>query len=118
MRLSDFENEDALDLLANIIEPAAEIMSDQKVVQIYKEKPMLFMVAEILRHHKHSAIEIVAAMHGKKPDEYKFNVITLTNDVLEILNDPEIQQVFSSQSQMSDEKPSGSATESTVDSGK
>lgn len=118
MKLSDFENEDALDLLAAIIEPAAEIMGDPKVVQLYKEKPMLFVVAEILKNHKKSAMEIVAAMHGKEPDECKFNVITLTKDVLDILNDPEILQVFSSQSQMTDEKPSGSATESTVDSGK
>lgn len=115
MKLSDFENEEALDLLANIIDPAAEIMNDPKVVKIFKERPPLFAVKEILLHHKQAAIEIVAAMHGKKPDEYKFNILTLTGDVLELLNDPEVAEVFSSQSQTGAETSSGSATESTED---
>ena len=113
MRLSDFKNEDALDLLANIIDPASEIMMDPKVAETFRTKPPLFAVKEILKNHKKSAIEIVAAMHNKKPEEFKFNVITLAGDVLEILNDPEILQVFSSQSQTMDETSSGSATENT-----
>ena len=119
MRLSDFENEDALDLLADIIEPASEIMSDQKVVQAFKSgKPTMFAVAEILRNHKRSVIEIIAAMHKEDPDKVKFNTVTLTNDVLEILNDPQIEQVFSSQSQTSEKASSGSATANTEESGK
>lgn len=114
MRLSDFENEDALDLLADIIEPAAEIMQDEKIVQIIRSgKPPLFAVAEILRKHKKSAVEIVAAIHKEKPQTIRFNVISLTNDILDILNDPEIQQVFSSQSQTQESTYSGSATENT-----
>ena len=114
MKLSDFENERALDLLADIIEPAAEITGDTKVVQLLKSgKPTLFAVAEILRHHKKSAIEIVAALHGERPDTVKFNAITLAGDVLDILNDPELQAVFTSQSQPSAVTSSGSATENT-----
>ena len=114
MRLSDFENEDALDLLADIIEPMSEIMSDQNIVKTYKSgKPMMFTVAEILRTHKQSTIEIVAAMHKEKPEKIKFNVITLTKDILDILNDTQIQQVFTLQSQTQENNSSGSATEST-----
>lgn len=119
MRLSDFENEDALDLLADIIEPASEIMSDPKITELYRSgKPTLFMVAEILRHHKKSAIEIIAAMHKEDPSKVRFNAITLANDVLEILNDPQIQTVFSSQSQIMEDTSSGSAMANTEDSGK
>lgn len=119
MRLSDFENEDALDLLADIIEPASEIMSDPKIVSIYNSgKPKLFLVAEILRNHKKPAIEIIAAMHKEDPSKVRFNAITLANDVLEILNDPQIQTVFSSQSQMLGGTSSGSAMANTEGSGK
>ena len=116
MKLSDFENEEALDLLADIIEPAAEIMSDAKIVKAFRSgKPMLFAVGEILKTHKQSTIEIIAAMHKQTPKELKFNVITLTTDLLEILNDPEIQQVFTLQSQIQASSSSGSATESIGD---
>jgi len=119
MRLSDFENEDALDLLADIIEPASEIMTDQKIVSIFRSgKPVIFAVAEILRNHKKSAIEIVAAMHRQSPDKVRFNAITLASDVLEIMNDPQLQQVFSLQGQNEEHTSSGSATENTKDGGK
>lgn len=113
MKISDLQNEDALDLLANIIEPAAEIMNDPQVVKLARTKPLIFTVREILKNHKKSAIEIVAAMHGKEPGEVKFNALTLAKDVLEILNDPEMQAVFISASQTTDGTSSGSATEST-----
>lgn len=118
MRLSDYENEDALDLLANIMLPASEIMMDKEVVKLYKSnKPVIHTVALILKNHKRSAIEIVAALHREDPDKVRFNAITLANDVLELLNDPELLQVFTSQSQITDSKPSGSATANTGESG-
>lgn len=113
MRLSDFENEDALDLLAKIIEPAAEIMSDPQIVNKFRTKPPIFGVADILKNHKKAAIEIVAALHGKTPDSFRFNIATLTNDVLDMVNDPEMRAVFTSQSQQKTETSSGSAMEST-----
>ena len=116
MRLSDFENEDALDLLADIIEPASEIMGDGKIAKMFREwKPPLLICAEILRHHKKSAVEIIAAMHKESPDTIRFNAITLAKDVLDLLNDPAVQMVFTSQSQESENKSSGSATENIKD---
>lgn len=116
MRLTDFENEDALDLLAKIIEPAAEIMNDQKVVAMVRSgKPVIFAVAEILRTHKKSAIEIVAALHGEEPGKVKFNVLTLASDVIDLMNDPEVQAVFMSQGQENESVSSGSATANTED---
>lgn len=113
MKISDFQNEDALDLLAAIIDPAAEIMNDAKVVKIAREKPLIFAVKEILKNHKKAAIEIVAAMHGKDPGEIRFNALSLTKDVLEIMDDPEIQAVFTYAGQNTDNASSGSATVST-----
>ena len=114
MRLSDFENEDGLDLLADIIEPASEIMSDKRIVDTYRDgKPPLLVAAEILRHHKTSAVEIIAALHKEDPGKIKFNALTLMRDVLDLLNDPAVQMVFSSQSQENASMSSGSATEST-----
>ena len=113
MKISDFQNEDALDLLANIIEPATEIMTDKEVVRIARTKPLIFAVQAILKNHKKSAVEIVAAMHGEDPAKVKFNALTLARDILEIMNDPEMQAVFTSASQTTESTSSGSATENT-----
>ena len=114
MRLTDFENEAALDLLAELIEPATEIMNDKNIVQIVRSgKPVIFAVKEILKTHKKAAMQIVAAMHGKDVTEVRFNVLTLTKDLLDLMNDPDIQAVFISQSQTEEEKHSGSALVST-----
>lgn len=114
MRLSDFENEKAIDLLADILEPVARIMSDSEVKKLWKSgKPGLFLVRYALKNHKDSVIEIISAMNGESPDNYTFNVITLTRDLLELFNDPELVSVFQSQSQMMPVGSFGSATEST-----
>lgn len=116
MKLSDFENEAALDLLAQLIDPATEIMNDPKIVQTVRSgKPIIFAVKEILKSHKQAAIEIVSAMHGEDVGKFRFNVLTLAKDLMDLMNDPDVLAVFSSQSQKEQERPSGSATVSTED---
>lgn len=119
IRISEIENEAAIDLLADIIEPAALIMADPQVQKMNSNgSPKVMMVTEILRNHKKEAIQIVSALHGAKPGEYRFNIISLIKDVLDILNDPDLQSVFTSQGQSTENVPSGSATESIEDENK
>ena len=118
MRLSDFENEEALDLLADLIEPASVVMTDPEVKKMAQaKKPPLVIASYILRHHKKSAIEIVAAIHREDVSKCKFNAISVLNDLLDILNDPEIEAVFTSQGQTTASTSSGSATENTTEKG-
>ena len=114
MRISDYENEEALDLLADLIEPAAMIMSDKKVEGMVKsKKPALLIAPYILKNHKKSAIEIVAALHREDPARVKFNAVSLLNDLLDIINDPQMAELFTLQSQNPQDIVSGSATENT-----
>lgn len=117
MKLTDFENEQALDLLADIIEPAAMIMGDAKVKEMVdSRKPVLLIASYILKNHKKQVIKIEAIMHGKTPETVRFNTATLIKDVVDIFNDSELVDLFTSQGQMKQEGSSGSATENiTVD---
>ena len=116
MRISDFENEEALDLLADIIEPAAQIMADEKVAEMVRaEKPALIIAPYILRNHKKSTMEIVASLHKTTPDKVRFNAVTLLSDLLDIINDPEVMGLFTSQGQIMQDNVSGSATENTTE---
>ena len=113
-RLSDFENEKALDLVANIIEPMGEIMTDEKIVNIFRSgKPAILAISGILKDHKKAATEIIAALHETTPEELRFNVVSLTKDIMTLVNDPGIREVFTMQGQTPTADVSGSAMVNT-----
>lgn len=115
MKLSEIKGEDALEAVANIIEPLAKISVDKKFMAEYKSnKPKLLLIKYLLKEHKHEVVEILAALNLQAVDEYMetINLVTLPYQILEAINDPELQVLFQSQSQT--EKTSfGSVTEST-----
>ena len=103
MRLSDFKGEAALDVLADIIEPLANILSDKEIQALSKQEntPVIAMVKPAIKNHKHDLIVILARLDEKPVDEYEksMNLFTLPKQVLELLNDPEVQSLFQSQGQ-------------------
>lgn len=58
-------------------------------------------------------MQIMATMDGVPVEEYKCNVFTLPVKILELLNDPDIVQLFTYQGQTGDANSSGSASENT-----
>lgn len=116
MKLSDYKGEDAIDVLADIIEPAGLIISDEQFKNLAQKKVgNLAMVKFILKEHKHEIIEILAALERKTYDEYVGTVtlLTLPTKVIELLNDKELVDFFQQQVQMTDEDAFGLATENT-----
>jgi hypothetical protein len=112
MKISDYKGEAALELLAEIIEPAAEIMTDKEVVGAFK-KNKFKGVSLAIKSHKAAIIRVMAAIDGVPVEEYHCNVFTLPQKVLQILNDKELAELFISQGQMGDAKSSGSASVNT-----
>ena len=112
MKLSEYQGEAALDILADLIEPAGEIMSDKEIGEVFK-KNRFKAIGLAIRNHKKAVIQIMATMDGVPVDEYKCNVFTLPVKILELLNDPDMIQLFQYQGQTGDAKSSGSASENT-----
>ena len=112
MKLSEYHGEAALDLLADLIEPAGEIMSDKEIGEVFK-KNRFKAIGLAIKNHKKAVIQIMATMDGVPVDEYKCNVFSLPVKILEILNDPEMIQLFQYQGQTGDAKSSGSVSENT-----
>jgi len=109
MKLSDFRGEDAIEVLADLIEPVSEIISDKEVLALLKGNNRLKAVSVALKKHKRAVLTILAITDGEDVATYRPTVAALPKKVLEVLNDPDIVSLFSSQSQ--DEKTSsGSAT--------
>lgn len=121
MQLSEIKGEEALDVLADIIDPVTEIMNDKEVARIYQtNQPRIKLVKFIIKKHKKEVIEILARLECEEPEEYikKMNVLSLPIKLLEILNDKELMEVFQSQGQGTELTTFGSATESTKESEK
>lgn len=114
MKLSEFKDEAALDLIADIIEPATEILADPAIKEAFSRSKMAAIKVAI-KSHKNAIREIVARLDGKNPEEYHFTALSLPVKLLTLLNDPELQQLFTSSGQMEDVTACSSASENTTE---
>lgn len=113
MKLTDYQNEDALEVLANIIEPVTEILKDSKIAKVFSGKKFNTMevIKVLLKEHKTSVCQIMAALNNVPYEEYTFNIISGTAQLMELLNDKELLDFFQSQVKMMEPASSGSVTE-------
>lgn len=118
MKYKDFEGEKALDVLADLIEPAAEIMSDKNVAEQARAGKRMAAIRAAIKDHKKSVITMLAVLNDEDPATYKPKLLTLPMMLLEILNDPDIADLFTSQGQEMEENASGSAMGNTGGVGK
>lgn len=108
-RLSEFRGEEALDLLADLIEPASEIMTDKELIELFRARNMTAAAKVALKGHKKAVLEIMALIEGEDPKTYAPSVFALPMKLLEIFNDPELLDLFTSQGQNEAQTNSGSA---------
>jgi hypothetical protein len=121
MKLSDYKGEKALDVLANMLEPATEILADNEVANGIKRGDIPVKIVKVaIQRHKRAVIELLAALNDMPPDEYaeQVSLLTLPKQLLELMNDEDVQSLFSSRGQMTEAQFSGSAMESTGAGGK
>lgn len=126
MRLSDIKGERTLEVIADIIDPIANIAEDEEASGLFrKEKlpkgmtPKKFLlqrarkaVPALLKGHKGDIIAILSAIEGTTAEEYtaSLNLVKLTKDAIDLVSDEAFTTLFiSAQSGTS----SGSAPEST-----
>lgn len=119
MKLSDYKGEEALDVLADIIEPLSMIIADKEIQDLTKQKdiPAMAYVKPAIKNHKKEIIQILARLDNESPEEYaeKVTLLTLPMKIVDLINDPEIQSLFRSQeqSQVISSASSSPATETT-----
>lgn len=109
-RLSEYRGEEALDVLADLIEPAVEIMQDKRIAELFRNDKKAKAVAVAIKEHKRSVLDIMATLDGEDRETYAPSLFALPAKILEILNDPELVNLFTSQGRTEDQTISGSAT--------
>ena len=131
MRLSDIHGERVFDVIADIIDPVANIAEDEQASAMFRRErlPEGMTVKQfatqrarkalpaLLKGHKGDIIAILASIEGVSEEQYKseLNLVKLMQDATELLTDEEFGALFiSAQSG----KSSGSAQENTKDENK
>lgn len=93
-KLSEIKGEEALDVLAEIIEPAAQIFTDENVKKALKSESRIKAAKIILKDHKKAILTLMAALEETPVEEYKPTLLALPALILGVLNDPELQSLF------------------------
>lgn len=94
-KLSEIKGEEALDVLAEIIEPAAEIFTDENVKNALKAENNKAKAAKIiLKGHNKAVLTLMAALEGVPVEEYQPTLFALPSLILGVLNDPELNSLF------------------------
>lgn len=113
-KLSDYKGEDALDLLADLIDPVADIASDKEIATLVRSKQSKMAIVKVaIKNHKKAILEILAILEGVPVEEYECSVFSLPVKILEILNDKELINFFTSAGQTEDATSFGSSMENT-----
>lgn len=98
MKLSEYRNEEAIEVLADMIEPASEIFSDKAIADGFRnDEKVATIVAKILKNHTRAALNLLAAVKHVPANEYDANIVQIGKDLIEMLSDKELLGFFKSQ---------------------
>lgn len=128
MRLSDLTAEQGLEAIANSLEYIGNIVDDdvalelcQKLVPQEGEKNIKVFARgaktapKLLKTHKNDVIGILAAFELQSVEEYKkkHKLMDAIKGVVDLINEPEVRQLFFSAPTGETEESSGDAQENT-----
>lgn len=128
MKLSDIKGDRVLDVIADVIDPIANIAQDKDVAAMFKRKAvpdgmeardffaerMRKGMPALLKGHKHDVIAILAAIEGVTPEKYTdtLNLAKLFTDAMELITDDAFLDFLSSQKTVKGADAPGAASAS------
>ena len=111
MSFEDYRGEAAIDLLADMLDPIAEIIEDTSLKRMIDTGTnRLKIIKYLLKNHSRSVLEIMALSEGEDPKTYQPNALVLPLKLTRLFSNPEIQMLFLSQDQKNVGEHSGTAT--------
>ena len=95
-KLSEIKGEDALDVLADLIEPASEFGTDKAFIELARKDDRIGCVRHALKCHKTAVLNIMAILEGEDPKTYSPPLLRLPAMLLDLFNEPELVALFTS----------------------
>jgi len=112
-KISEIKNEDALDVIADIIDPVIEICADQKFKKEFESGNRGEAIRLLIKAHKKAVLAILAALDGESIETYQVNIVQIPTKLFELFNDKDMIAFFQSQGLKISGISFGSATENT-----
>lgn len=113
-KLSEYKGEEAIEILADLTEPAIEVFADKDFSRLIQGKQIPKAISAALKNHKTAVLDIMWVIDGKPGEraEYAPGVFALPVKLMAILNDPDMMSLFRSAGETAD-AISASASENT-----
>lgn len=113
-KLSDYKDEEALELWADLLDPFIAIVGDKKIANMLRSKmPPVATAREIIKTYKKEASEILLRIDPTPLDGLNI-IVRLVSLLTEIISDPTLQSFFGlSAEEKKEEISSGNVTEIT-----
>lgn len=105
MKLRDLKGDRAIEVIADLIAPIANIASDQKNLQLFRAqklegetdremaiRDLSQKIPTLLRTHKKDVLAILCAVNGAEPDE--LSLIDIMKGAVELANDQDFLSLF------------------------
>ena len=116
MKLSDIKGERAVEVIADLIEPIANIATDKECADLFSVKPvkdedkkvtarkhLVKKVPALLKSHKQDVIKIIATLDGKSVND--MNVFSITAALIGFVQDEALIELFTSAARSVEETP-------------
>lgn len=112
MRLSEFKDEKAIEMVAALLEPIGNIASNPENQKAAKSDwPIPRIAGAFLRNNPRDVMDMLAVLDDKDPAEYHCTAASVLVGAINMMNDPDLIALFGLQRQTP--ASSGSASEST-----
>jgi hypothetical protein len=110
MKLSDFKDEEAIEVISDLLAPIERIATNKNTATA-KGGTVLSMARAMMKNNAAEVKEILAIMNRTEPEEYHCTAASVLKDLMELLSDTEFLRLFGVQSQT--QTSAGSALESS-----
>lgn len=98
MKLSEFKDEKAIEVVADLLVPIGNIALNKDKIQ--KTDTTAHFVSDLLKSNPKEVISILAILNDVKVEDYNCTATQVLKDAIEVFSDPELMQLFGLQSEM------------------
>ena len=112
MKLSEFKDEKAVEVVAKLLVPIGNIATDKEMAEAQRTARHMGEFASFaLQKHARDVLDMLAHLNGQDPEDFHCSAATVMRDVMNMFSDPELMALFGLQRQ--NPASSGSASENT-----
>lgn len=119
-KISEFKDDEAMDVLVEILEPSANLISNERFKQAIRGdkkkniKPNKLEAVKIaITDNRKDVVKIMAVLNETPVEDFHYTLLTLPTMVLQLFNDKELIDFFQYRGEMDSATHSGSVMETT-----